>query len=113
MAPQITTTLDITGMTCASCVRRVERALSKVEGVELANVNFATETAMVTSDTSVPVETLVAAIEKAAYAAKEAVAGEDRDTERDAHSRRTLALVLFGSLLAIPVIVLALERSST
>ena len=109
MATQTTTTLDITGMTCASCVRRVERALSKVEGVELANVNFATETAMVTSDASVPVETLVAAIEKAGYAAKEAVAGEDRDTERDAHSRRTLALVLFGSLLAVPVIVLAMS----
>ena len=47
---QQTTTLDITGMTCASCVRRVERALGKVEGVETANVNFASETALVTAD---------------------------------------------------------------
>ena len=38
------------GMTCASCVRRVERALGKVEGVETANVNFASETALVTRD---------------------------------------------------------------
>ena len=95
-------------MTCASCVRRVERALSKVEGVELANVNFATETAMVTGDASVPVETLLAAVEKAGYSAKESVAGEDRNEERDAHSRRTLALLIFGAVLAIPVIVLAM-----
>ena len=37
-------------MTCASCVRRVERALAKVDGVETANVNFASETALVTTD---------------------------------------------------------------
>ena len=41
-------TLDIDGMTCASCVRRVERALCRVEGVETASVNFASETARVT-----------------------------------------------------------------
>ena len=51
---QQTITLDISGMTCASCVRRVERALSKVQGVESANVNFASETALVTADASVP-----------------------------------------------------------
>ena len=45
-----TSTLEISGMTCASCVRRVERALAKVEGVESANVNFASETALVTAD---------------------------------------------------------------
>ncbi|MEO8458044.1 MAG: heavy metal translocating P-type ATPase [Chloroflexota bacterium] len=109
MATQKTTTLDISGMTCASCVRRVERALSKVEGVELANVNFASETAMVTSGDSVRLETLMAAVEKAGYSAKESSPDNDRDSERDAHSRKTLALVLFGSLLAIPVVVLAMS----
>ena len=39
--------LDITGMTCASCVRRVEKALASVPGVERAAVNLATEEAMV------------------------------------------------------------------
>jgi len=51
-------TLDIGGMTCASCVRRVERALSKVEGVETANVNFAAETARVTLAGEVPLAAL-------------------------------------------------------
>jgi Cu+-exporting ATPase len=62
-------TLDITGMTCASCVRRVERALGKVEGVETASVNFAAETARVTLANDVPLETLVAAVSKAGYGA--------------------------------------------
>jgi len=34
----------IEGMTCSACANRVERAISKLEGVEKANVNFATET---------------------------------------------------------------------
>ncbi|HET7095407.1 MAG TPA: heavy metal-associated domain-containing protein, partial [Thermomicrobiales bacterium] len=43
-------TLPIDGMTCASCVGRVERALAKVEGVAEANVNLATERARVRFD---------------------------------------------------------------
>ena len=39
--------LDITGMTCASCARRVERAIGKVEGVQAVAVNLATESATV------------------------------------------------------------------
>jgi Cu+-exporting ATPase len=43
-------TLDIGGMTCASCVRRVEKVLVKLDGVELAEVNLATEAASVVFD---------------------------------------------------------------
>ena len=57
-------TLDITGMTCASCVRRVERALGKVPGVETASVNFAAETARVTLAEDVALPALVAAVTK-------------------------------------------------
>lgn len=39
--------LPVIGMTCASCVRNVERALNKTEGVEIASVNLATERASV------------------------------------------------------------------
>ena len=42
--------LPITGMTCASCVARTERAIGKVEGVDTAAVNLATEKATVTLD---------------------------------------------------------------
>ena len=47
--PAITNSIDIPiqGMTCASCVNRVEKAIRSVEGVEAANVNLATEQARV------------------------------------------------------------------
>ncbi len=105
---QQTLTLDITGMTCASCVRRVERALSKVDGVESANVNFASETALVTADGELPVDALLAAVQKAGYAAQEAAAGDDRGGDREGHARRTLTLVIFGAVLAIPTVILTM-----
>jgi Cu+-exporting ATPase len=64
------TTLRIEGMTCASCVARVEKALKKVPGVTKAVVNLATEKATVDSLSTVPVSSLKAAIEKAGYTAK-------------------------------------------
>src|SRR5918997_25338 len=60
--------IPVTGMTCASCVRRVERALSKEEGVAEANVNFAAEKASLAYDPGAtsPGE-LIGAIEDAGY----------------------------------------------
>ena len=63
------TTLRIEGMTCASCVARVEKALRKVPGVLGASVNLATEKASIQALSSVPVAALKAAIDKAGYAA--------------------------------------------
>ena len=63
-----TCTLDITGMTCASCVRRVEKALGKVPGVSAAQVNLATEAATVTYDPAgVTAAELTAAVGVAGY----------------------------------------------
>ncbi|HEU0163536.1 MAG TPA: heavy metal translocating P-type ATPase [Thermomicrobiales bacterium] len=64
-------TFDIDGMTCASCVRRVERALAKVDGVASASVNLATERASVAFEPGVVVDTdlLTSAVAKAGYTA--------------------------------------------
>jgi Cu+-exporting ATPase len=65
--------LEIGGMTCASCVARVEKALTKVEGVVSAQVNLVTETAQVQFTSGmVAVDTLVAAVDRAGYTAKPA-----------------------------------------
>ncbi|MGH2632425.1 MAG: heavy metal translocating P-type ATPase, partial [Tepidiformaceae bacterium] len=101
-------TLDISGMTCASCVRRVERALSKVEGVETASVNFAAETARVTLAQPVETATLLAAVAKAGYGAAESQPDTDRSAERAGHARRTLITLLLGAVLAIPTVVIAM-----
>ncbi len=62
--------LQIDGMTCASCVARVEKALLKVPGVTKASVNLATEKASVEALGEVSFATLAAAVDKAGYAAK-------------------------------------------
>lgn len=62
-------TLDIEGMTCASCVARVEKRLEKVEGVS-ASVNLATESARVQVTTDVDDARLVAAVAEAGYTAR-------------------------------------------
>lgn len=59
--------LAIEGMSCASCVGRVEKALAAVPGVTQASVNLATEVAKISSDTPVPLAALQAAVEKAGY----------------------------------------------
>ena len=99
--------LNITGMTCASCVRRVERALAKVDGVETASVNFASETARVTLGAQLAPERLVEAVEKAGYEAAEAV-GEAARTDLEEHARRSLWLLLFGAALGVPVVVVSM-----
>ena len=63
---------SVTGMTCASCVRRIEKALSKVEGVQQASVNLATEKAKVVYEPGVAsLQQLKGAVEKAGYGVRE------------------------------------------
>jgi len=60
-------TLPVSGMTCASCVRRVERHLKAVPGVAEASVNLATEQASVQGDAALDLGALTAAIHKAGF----------------------------------------------
>ena len=62
--------LDIEGMTCASCVNRIERYLNKLDGVTSANVNLATERATVSAGPTVTVAQILAAVEAAGYDAR-------------------------------------------
>lgn len=66
----VTTSFDVTGMTCASCVRRVEKSLEKIQGVHDVNVNLATETATIHAPAEVSQETLRNAIIHAGYEAR-------------------------------------------
>jgi Cu+-exporting ATPase len=70
--------LDIEGMTCASCVNRIERYLRKVEGVVEANVNLATERASIVARREVTIDQLIGAVEAAGYEAKLLVDGESK-----------------------------------
>ncbi|WP_332853760.1 heavy metal translocating P-type ATPase [Duganella sp. S19_KUP01_CR8] len=65
----VTLSIKIEGMTCASCVGRVERVLAAVPGVDKVSVNLATETARVESARPLDVAALVQAVDKAGYQA--------------------------------------------
>lgn len=99
-------TLSVQGMTCASCVRRVERALSRVEGVESASVNFAAEMAQVRLGADVPVEELIAAVEKAGYHA--APVTTSKRPNPGGQAQKTLLQLIAASVFAVPAVLLAM-----
>jgi Cu+-exporting ATPase len=103
--------LPITGMTCASCVRRVERALDKVPGVGSVAVNLATERATVGFyPGTATVADLRAAVEKAGYGlaqeADDAEEGTDHLAEDRAREIASLRLK-FGVSLAVGALLMA------
>ena len=70
-APATSTRFPVEGMTCASCVNRIERFIRQVDGVEEANVNLATDSASVRFDPQrVTLEDLGRAVEAAGYDAR-------------------------------------------
>jgi Cu+-exporting ATPase len=86
--------LDIEGMTCASCVSTVERALQRVEGVEAASVNLATRVATVR--TSAPaVGPIIAAVDHAGYAARPHREGLPAGEEARGYLRRLILALAF------------------
>ncbi len=95
----------IEGMTCASCVARVERALRSVPGVTGASVNLATESARV-DGVADPAE-LLKAVRGAGYAARlSGPKAESQALRRDKEVRRLTRDVAVAGLLTLPVFVL-------
>ncbi|MGE5226990.1 MAG: heavy metal translocating P-type ATPase [Planctomycetaceae bacterium] len=97
--------LDIEGMTCASCVQKVEKALGQVEGVDAATVNLATRTATVrTADDRL--EPLVRAVVSVGYGAKEH--GEVRSPDEEERFYRRRLVVAAPLTVAILVLTFGL-----
>ncbi len=63
----MTITLPIKGMTCAACVKAVENALSRVEGVSSVNVNFASEKAKIEAEDTVDINKLISVVKDEGY----------------------------------------------
>lgn len=109
---EATTELSIEGMTCASCVGRVERGLAQLPGVIAASVNLATERAQVRHLAgTVSVADLVAAVENAGYTARAAgvstaAAGDREEERREAEARALRRSLLLAVVLTLPVFIL-------
>ncbi|MEO8437517.1 MAG: heavy metal translocating P-type ATPase [Chloroflexota bacterium] len=102
----------VEGMTCASCVNRITRFLGKVEGVEEANVNLATESASVRFDPSrTDLGALAAAVEAAGYVARvapaddaETTAGEPEIPYAERHLADLRRRLLLAGVLTVPLL---------
>lgn len=102
--------LEIGGMTCASCVARVERRLDALPGVS-ATVNLALERATLTLPAGTTTADAIAAVEAAGYTASVAGDGDAPQEERDPDDaeRRTLRTrLVVSALLAAPVVLLSM-----
>ncbi len=103
--------LPIGGMTCAACVRHVERALNKVDGVAVANVNLATERAVVEYlPGQVSVDTLKQAVADAGYEVleqTEATEGEEVDLEVEKMQLARRRMIVAWAF-TIPIVVIML-----
>ncbi|MFJ2593735.1 heavy metal translocating P-type ATPase [Streptomyces erythrochromogenes] len=111
--------LAIGGMTCASCAARIEKKLNRMDGVS-ATVNYATEKAKVTYDSSVSVADLIGTVEATGYTAREPEPpaapaggagreGAGREGADEAGTLRPLRQRLITAvLLSVPVIAMAM-----
>src|SRR4051812_160254 len=119
-AQPIEIVLPIEGMTCASCVNRIERFLRKADGVLEANVNLATEQATVRVDPALAGRAeVVAAVERAGYDVRPepsqaeldaaALAAVDPDAERRRKAQRRLQIKPVAALRAAVVLRAALN----
>ena len=102
--------LAVEGMTCASCVGRVEKALKRVPGVTDAAVNLATERAHVTG-LGIDAAMLVAAVDRTGFHAspivedQAALAGSAAADEAAVRQRRELVKLLIAAALSLPLVV--------
>ncbi len=108
-------TFDVEGMTCASCAIRIERILSKQDGVDQAVVNFAGSEARVVAAPGVDATRLIEAVKKIGYDMHEVVPEQERIdvTARFTEEERAQWRNFLGAAaLTIPVVVLAMAAKT-
>lgn len=111
-----TITLDVEGMTCASCALRIERVLGKQEGVSSAVVNFAGQEARVTVAPGVQIEALSDAVAKLGYSVHEIAEGEQRESVVERYSREVIYQrrnFILAALITLPLMAIAMFGSNS
>jgi len=99
--------IPVRGMSCASCVDKVEHALRSVDGVLNASVNLASERATVEMTATTPLATLRRAVRDAGYEPLEVEGDGAEDYEREARRRELATLrgrLIAGALLSLPIL---------
>lgn len=97
--------LDIKGMTCASCVNRIEKVLKKNEGISSASVNLATEKASIEFDPSkMDLQKIVSSIKTAGYEASLSNPGKSNSDEKKESLNKEKRLILLSTVLTLPLV---------
>jgi Cu+-exporting ATPase len=101
--------VGIGGMTCASCSSAVERTLNKLEGVEKAQVNLATETATIAFDDSyLNLDGIKKAVQKIGYSVVETVDQKTREEEKQRDLVNLGRRLIISTILTVFLLVLAM-----
>ena len=96
--------LKITGMTCSACAGRIERAMNKLEGIDEAKVNFASEKLYVTyNEDMISEENIVSAIVKAGYD----FADENTKEKMPPHKVLLIRFIV-SAIFALPLLVVTM-----
>lgn len=99
------TVLDIKGMTCASCVFRIEKVLKKNDGVIKASVNLSTEKASISYESSkIDVPEIISLITEAGYEAKTSESNKPDPNEKLNILQKEKKLILISTLLTLPLV---------
>ncbi|NLZ48009.1 MAG: copper-translocating P-type ATPase [Clostridiales bacterium] len=102
--------LKIEGMTCAACSRAVERAVSKLDGVESASVNLATENLNVSYDSSkLRLSDIKKAVDRAGYKAVDDEVSVDRDKlKKEAEMKGLWKRFVISAIFTVPLLIIAM-----
>ncbi len=101
--------VGIGGMTCASCSSAVERTLNKLEGVEKAQVNLATETATIAfDDSNLNLDGIKKAVQKIGYSVVETVDQKTREEEKQQDLVNLGRRLIISTILTVFLLVLAM-----
>ena len=101
----VRTDLNVDGMTCAACANRIQRRLGKVDGVDAAQVNFATGRATVMHDGSLDEMIFAAEVEALGYSVINDGSEDQAEEAREADLRRRLTVAV---VLAIPAMLISM-----
>ena len=103
--------LSIYGMTCAACSNRIEKVLSKIDGVENAVVNLANETATVTFYRNVVTEQdIIDKIKTIGYDAKVRRSKEKTDSYKEKEIKKMRTKLIIAAALSIPLLLTMLDH---
>src|SRR5699024_585536 len=96
---------DISGMTCAVCATKIEKGISRMDGVSSANVNFALETISVTyNDKEVQPSDMLAKVKKLGYELRPKENGQEKIDHKQLEIRKQTRKFIISSILTLPLL---------